>query len=102
MELLFAGAILSLVGDLGKKYYGKYRPQVVGAIASVFLLLSLVEFLQNWSQVLEGKVFIQPVVSIFSSLYSVDRLGVLVILTVLIVGLAVAVYCATSFSPKVK
>ncbi len=102
MELLFAGAILSLVGDLGKKYYGKYRPQVVGAIASVFLLLSLVEFLQNWSQVLQGTVFIQPVVSIFSSLYSVDRLGVLVILTVLIVGLAVAVYCATSFSPKVK
>lgn len=102
MELLFAGAILSLLADLGKSHFGKYRSHVVGGIASIFLLFSLVVFLLNWSQVLQGTVFLQPVVSIFSSIYSIDRLSVLVILTVLVVGLAVAVYCATSFSSNVK
>lgn len=102
MELLFAGAILSLVADLGKGYYGRHRSHIVGAVASLFLVASLVEFLANWTQVLQGTVLLQPIVSIFSSLYSIDRLSVLVILTVLVVGLAVAVYCATSFSTQAK
>jgi formate hydrogenlyase subunit 3/multisubunit Na+/H+ antiporter MnhD subunit len=100
MEVLFAGAMLSLASDLGKKYYGLYRPYVVGSVAATTLLVALGEFLSNWSQVIQGSILLQPIKSIFSTLYSVDRLGVLVILTILVVGIAVVVYCTTSFSPR--
>jgi proton-translocating NADH-quinone oxidoreductase chain N len=102
MELQFAGAIIALVADLGRKHYGRYRALLVGGVAVAFLVASIVEFLSNWSQVLSGPLLLQPIQSIFSSLYSVDRLGVLVILTILVVGIAVAVYCMTSFSPSVN
>lgn len=100
MEIQFAGAMLSLAVDLGKKHYGKYRAPIVGTVASIFLLISLGELLVHWSQVITGPILLQPIVSIFSSLYSIDRLGVLVILTVLVVAIAVAIYCATNFSEK--
>ena len=102
MEIQFAGAMLTLATDLGKKYYGKYRAYVVGSVASAALFASLVEFLENWSQVIQSTLLLQPTVSIFSTLYSLDRLGVLVILTILVVGIAVGLYCMVSFSPAVN
>ena len=102
MELQFAGATVALITDLGRKRFGRRRAQVVGGITVAFLLVSLLELLLNWSQAVRGPILLQPVLSIFSSLYSIDRLGVLVILIVLVVGIAVAVYCATSFSQQVN
>ena len=102
MEILFSGAMLALAADLGKKYYGKYRAYVVGGVALVALLASLIDFLLNWTQTLQGTLLLQPLQSIFSTLYSLDRLGVLVILTVLVVGIAVVLYCMSSFSPEVN
>jgi formate hydrogenlyase subunit 3/multisubunit Na+/H+ antiporter MnhD subunit len=102
MEIQFAGAMLALAADLGKKYYSKYRAYVVGSVAAAALLASLVEFLLNWSQVIQSTLLLQPTGSIFSTLYSLDRLGVLVILTILVVGIAVGLYCMVSFSPRVN
>jgi proton-translocating NADH-quinone oxidoreductase chain N len=102
MEILFTGAMLSLAADLGKKYYGKYRPYVVGGVAIFSLSASLVVFLLNYSQALQGTILLQPIQSIFSTLYSLDNLGVLVILTILVVGLAIGFYCMMSFSATVK
>jgi hypothetical protein len=36
MELQFAGAMLALAVDVGKKHYGKYRSRVAGAVAVLF------------------------------------------------------------------
>lgn len=102
MELQFAGAILALIVDFWKKRYGKYRQKIVGGVATIFLVASLAEFLLNWSQVLAGPVFLQPIMSIFSSLYSIDKLGILVVFTVLVVGICVATYCAASFPIKIN
>jgi formate hydrogenlyase subunit 3/multisubunit Na+/H+ antiporter MnhD subunit len=102
LEVQFIGAMLALAADLGKKYYGTYRAYVVGSVALVALIISLVDFLLNWSQTISVPLLIEPIQSIFSSLYSLDRLGVLVILTVLVVAIAAEVYCMTSFSSDVK
>ncbi len=75
-------------------------PYLVGSIAAIALAYSLFTFLLNWSQVLQGPILIQPIISVLSSLYSLDRLGALVILLVLIVGLAVACYTAVNLSHK--
>lgn len=98
MEIQFVGAILALISDLGKSHYGRYRAYIVGSIAVASLLASLAVFLENWSQTLQGPILLQPIQSMFASLYSVDRLGILMILIILIVGSAVAVYSAANIS----
>ncbi|MFI5404649.1 MAG: complex I subunit 5 family protein, partial [Candidatus Gagatemarchaeaceae archaeon] len=101
LELQFAGAISALVVDLAKRRLGRHRPRVVGGVAAVFLSATLFELLANWADLLShGPVIIQPLQSIFASVYSVDKLGNLVILTVLIAALAVAVYAALTLRAK--
>lgn len=99
LEFQFAGSMLALAADLAKGRLGKRRPLVIGGIAATFLLASLAELLANWIGVLnQGQEVFQPLQSIFATVYSVDKLGDLVILTVLVVGLAVAVYTALTLS----
>ncbi len=102
LEIQFSGAMLALVVDLGQSRYGRYRAYVTGSVALAALITSLIVFLFSWSPVFSLPVLIEPIQSIFSSLYSLDRLGLLVILTVLVVGIAVGAYCMVSFSPDVK
>ncbi len=100
MEVLFAGAMVSVVVDTGRARLGGRRVLAVGAVAAVSLSACLAEFLANWSQAQSGPVTATPVVSAFATLYTVDKFGALVILTVLVVGLAVAVYSATSVGER--
>jgi multicomponent Na+:H+ antiporter subunit D len=87
LEIQFTGAMAVLIADMAKSRLGNRRPLVIGGITAAFLLLSLVELMASW-----GPISIQPLASIFASIYSVDKLGNLVILTVLVAGLAVTVY----------
>ncbi len=89
LEIQFAGAMVVLIADIVKSKLGSRRPLIIGGIAAAFLLLSLVELIASW-----GPISIQPLASIFASIYSVDKLGNLVILTVLLAGFAVTVYTA--------
>jgi len=100
MEIQFAATMLLLLIDFGKKYYGQARVYVVGAVAVASLLVSLAEFLANWSQTLVAPVLLSPSSSPYASLFSVDKLGMLVIFTVLILSLAVAAYSALKMSPR--
>jgi len=93
LEIQFAGAMVVLIADLAKSRLGRYRPLIIGGIAAAFLLLSLAELVTSW-----GPISIQPLVSILASVYSVDKLGNLVILTVLLAGFSVAVYTALTLS----
>lgn len=99
LELQFSGAMLALAADLGRSKLGARRPLVIGGMAAAFLLASLAELLANWVDVLkQGPIVFQPLQSILATVYSVDKLGDLVILTVLVVGLAVAFYTALTLS----
>ncbi len=100
LELQFAGAMSALLVDLTKRRLGRQRPRVVGGVAALFLSASLIELLANWADLLShGPVIIQPIQSIFASVYSIDKLGNLVILTVLVAAFAVAVYAAITMRP---
>lgn len=100
MEIGFVATILSLVVDFGKKYYGKRRSQVVGSVAAIALIVSLAEFLINWPQSLGAPISLSPILSPYASLYSIDKYGMLVIFTVLLLGLAVVTYTAMKMSPS--
>jgi len=97
LELQFAGAMVVLIADIAKPKLGKRRPLIIGGVAAAFLLVSIVELVTSW-----GPISIQPLTSnlagILASVYSVDKLGNLVILTVLLAGFAVAVYTALTLS----
>lgn len=97
MELLFGAAMVCLVADLGWKRYGGRRPWVVCSVAVAGLTLSLGEFLSNWSSV---TVTVSPSSSPFATVFSLDSLGALVALTVLVVGLGVAVHGAATMTSK--
>ena len=101
MEALFAGAMVAMVADLGKGWMGARRAQVVGVISSAFLLFSVAELLSNWEGVIQGgSVLVQPIQSVFASVYVVSSLGNLIMLAVLVAGTAVALYTAVTFSQK--
>ena len=93
LEIQFAGAMVVLIADMVKSKLGSRRPLIIGGIAAAFLLLSLVELIASW-----GPISIQPLTSIFASIYSVDKLGNLVILTVLLAGFAVTIYTALTLT----
>lgn len=95
LEIQFAGAMVVLIADMAKSKLGSRRSLIIGGIAAAFLLLSLVEVIASW-----GPISIQPLTSIFATIYSVDKLGNLVILTVLLAGFAVTVYTALTLTQK--
>jgi len=100
MEIQFAATILVMVVDFGGRYYGNRRSQVVGGVAVVALLISLADFLLNWSGSLGAPISVSPVESVYASLYSLDKYGLLVVFTVLVLGLAVAAYTTVKMSPR--
>ncbi len=101
MEALFAGAMLSMIADLAGRRFGKHRAHIIGAMAAALLAFSAAELLTGWGEILGGgALIIQPISSIFASVYVVTSLGNLVILAVLAAGTAVAVYTAVTFDPK--
>ena len=92
MMVLFAGALASLLLDLGKKRYGSLRPVVVGAVSILVLAFSLLDLLLNWSATLTQSISIQPTVADLASLYILNKFSIFVVFTILAVGLAVSFY----------
>jgi len=100
MEIQFGATMLTLIVDFGRSRYGERRAQVVGAVAVVALLVSLAEFMTNWSASLGAPTSLSPVQATYASLYTIDKYAMLVIFTVLLLGLAVAIYTAVKLSPR--
>ena len=101
LEAQFAGAMIAMLVDLAAKRMGRHRPHVVGGISAAILAFSVAELLSNWGDIIKsGSILIQPIQSIFASIYVVSSLGNLVILAVLTAATAVAIYTAVTFSPK--
>jgi len=98
MELGFGAAMLCLAIDIGGKYIGKRRPLVVGSIAIASLFLALLDLLQNWQSGSSNQTVLQPIVSQFASLFVINQFSVFVILTLLVVGIVVAIYSVTFLS----
>jgi proton-translocating NADH-quinone oxidoreductase chain N len=91
MEILFAGAVVSLLVDFGRKRYGARRSYVVGAVCGGALLLSLALLLSEWVPAV-GLTLIQPVTSPFATLYLADRFSIFAAFTVMVIGFAVTLY----------
>lgn len=92
MEIGFGASMICLAIDIGKRYFEKRRPLIVGSVAVVALVASLIELLTNWHSVSGVQTEVQPVVSNFASLYVINDFSVFVILTLLVVGTIVALY----------
>jgi proton-translocating NADH-quinone oxidoreductase chain N len=100
MEAQFAGAMLAMLADLGRRRLGRHRAHVIGGLSTGITLFSVSQLLWNWGDVIRsGPVFIQPVQSIFASIYTFSSLGNLVMLAVLVAGAAVAVYTSVTLAP---
>ncbi len=102
MEILFAGAMLSLVADVGGRYSGVLRRYGAGAVAALAIVLSLLDVAFEWSSSLATMVFLQPVSSplgpqAFASLYLADKFSTFTTFTVLVIGLAVLLYSMRYF-----
>lgn len=92
MEIGFGTSMICLAADIGKKYFEKSRPKIIGSIAVIALIACLIDLLMNWYSVSAIQTEVQPVVSNFASLYVINQFSVFVIFTLLVVGIAVAVY----------
>jgi len=100
MMVLFAGALASLLLDLGMKRYGNLRPVVVGTVSIFVLGFSLIDLLLNWSAALSQAILIQPTVADLASLYILNKFNIFVLFTVLVVGLAVCFYSLKYLNPN--
>lgn len=92
MEILFAGAVLSLIADFAAKQYGARRGLVIGLVSVLTLVLSLIVVLVYWPATSAGYTAVQPVISSLASLYVVDRFSVFTMFAVLVVGFAASIY----------
>lgn len=92
--------MICLVADIAKRYFEKRRAIVVGSVAAVALVGSLVDLLINWHSVSVVQTDVQPVVSNFASLYVINEFSVFVIFTLLVVGIAVVLYSIFYLSPN--
>ncbi len=103
MEILFAGAMLSLVADVGGRYSAILRRYGAGAVAAAAIIISLIDLAFEWSSSLSTMVFLQPVTvpfgpQSFASLYLADKFSTFTAFTVLVVGLAVLLYSMRYFN----
>jgi proton-translocating NADH-quinone oxidoreductase chain N len=97
MEYQFAGAMLCLLVDFGRRYYGRARQYVVATVGTASLLASLAALIVTLRRSGNQTTQISPVTSPLANLYLVDRFGLLVIFTILVVGVAVTVYSSFYF-----
>ena len=100
MEITFAASIACLVADFGRKYYAKWRPFVVGAIATGSLLITLAIVLMNWGPYSSTSTGIQPIVVPFASLYVINSFTTFIIFTAVVIGIIVSVYSWTFLSAE--
>jgi len=100
MMVLFAGALASLLLDLGKKRYGTLRPVVVGMASILALGFSLIDVSLNWSATLTQTISVQPTLADLASLYLVNKFSIFVLFTVLAIGLAVSFYSLKFLNPS--
>ena len=100
MMVLFAGALASLLLDLGKKRYGTLRPVVVGVASILALAFSLIDVSLNWSATLTQTISVQPTLADLASLYFVNKFSIFVLFTVLAIGLAVSFYSLKFLNPS--
>ncbi len=100
MEVLFAGAVISLVADLGAKWYGARRGLVIGLVSALTLVLSLIMVLLYWPATSATYASVQPVLSSLASLYVVDRFSIFTAFAVLVVGLVASIYSWRYFGSR--
>ena len=100
MEILFAGAIISLAADLGARRYGARRGLVIGLISACVLAISLAITLLYWPATTDGYTAVQPVSNLLASLYIIDRFSVFTAFSVLVVGLVASVYSLRYLGPR--
>ncbi len=99
LEVLFAGAMLSLLADIAGRGFGLRRSYVAGAVCVGAAVVSLALLLLDWAP-LQSLTTVQPVDSFFGTLYMVDRFSVFVAFTVLVVGLVVTLYSLRYIGPR--
>ncbi len=91
-EILFTSSALCLAADFLAKKVGIYRQYLVGLIASLGVMISLVTMLSNWKDYLGRSMISQPVSSPFSSLYISNNFTLFVIFLVLVISFTVSIY----------
>jgi proton-translocating NADH-quinone oxidoreductase chain N len=92
LELLFGGAMASLVLDIWAKRQGRWREWVVGGFSTAVIASALLWVVANWAPYVAQGTEITPVPSPVASLYVVDRFTIFVIFTALVVGVLVSAY----------
>jgi F420H2 dehydrogenase subunit N len=97
MEILFAGAFLSLLADIGGRASEFVRRYGAGLVVAAAVVLSIADLATGWGSSLGAIVHLQPIQEPFASLYVVDRYTTFTAFTALVIGLAVAVYSMLYF-----
>jgi proton-translocating NADH-quinone oxidoreductase chain N len=92
MELLFAGAMVSLLADLGSKFYGNRRVIVVGFVPIITILGALWILVTNWGTYRTVTTDFQAFPYPLSSLYVSDRLTLFVLFTAFVIFAVVSLY----------
>jgi proton-translocating NADH-quinone oxidoreductase chain N len=98
MEVLFAGAMISLLVDLGAKWYGSRRPLVVGSVSLASILVSLSILLSSWGAYGKVTTNFQAFPYPLSSLYVSDRYTLFVLFTALVIFGVVSFYAWSRLS----
>jgi proton-translocating NADH-quinone oxidoreductase chain N len=98
MEVLFAGAMLSLFAETAGRAYPPLRSFGAGLVAVASVAASIAVLASGWAGSLGSMAQLQPVQSFFASLYVADRFTAFMAFTVLVVALAVSVYALRYFA----
>lgn len=97
MEILFGGAMASLVVDIVGKGSGGVRRFGPGSVAAVAFASSLFALVAGWRSSLGSIVYMQPVQQPFASLYLADKYTTFTAFTFLLIGLVVVVFSMRAF-----
>ena len=100
MMILFAGAMVSLVVDMGKRFYGGRRQFISGAVAIAATAVSLAIVLAEWFAETASTTQISPASSSFATLYAVDSFTLFIIVTELSIGLVIAYFSTVYLTPR--
>ena len=100
MMILFAGAMVSLMVDMGKRFYGGRRQFISGAVAIAATAVSLAIVLAEWFAETASTTQISPASSSFATLYAVDSFTLFIIVTELSIGLVIAYFSTVYLTPR--
>lgn len=96
LEVLFAGAILSLLADIIGRNFGLRSGYAPWAVCMGAAGVSLALLFSEWVP-LQRVTLVSPTQSLYSSLYMVDRFTIFAAFTVLVIGLMVVLYSLEYF-----